>query len=463
MKPTYDQLVKQNDLLQKRVQELETLNAKLLARLEELEEKLKINSKNSSISPSQDPFRKKSPPKPSGKKQGGQPGHKGHYRALLPEDQITTHREVFPSVCPYCSASSFDKQPVHTELRQVYDLPELQPDVTQYALHACKCSRCGKKVRASIPKEAEKAFGPRIMGFLSLLSSEGSLTLRKSQEVMRCLKIPISLGAISDIQQYTTRLLQDPAQEVLQTVLQANNLNIDETGWYLKHRRRWIWAGACSKATFFSIQASRSREAFESVFGAFQNTMTTDRHGAYSKYLGERQLCLAHLLRDFKKISERSFADGTIGRILHGELQQIFRYWSQFKAQQISREELQEKSVETVENIRVGLLIGAAAEQIGEKTQRFCKRLLKKFSLLWTFLYEEGVEPTNNLVERALRPLVIARKVSYGSQSEWGMEFKSRLYSVVATLKQQSKNIFEYLVNLFRSGLAQGPAPPIFT
>ena len=102
---------------------------------------------------------------------------------------------------------------------------------------------------------------------------------------------------------------------------------------------------------------------------------------------------------------------------------------------------------------------GASAEQIGNKSQALCCDLLNRFLTLWTFLEQEGVEPTNNLAERGLRPFVIARKLSNGSQSEWGTKFSERVMTVVCTLKQQTRNVFEYLTEVFCSRLEKGPAP----
>ena len=115
-----------------------------------------------------------------------------------------------------------------------------------------------------------------------------------------------------------------------------------------------------------------------------------------------------------------------------------------------------------IQNINDALSVGASAEQIGSKSQALCCDLLDRFTTLWTFLEQEGVEPTNNLAERGLRPLVIAGKLSNGSQSEWDLKFSERIITVVCTLKQQAENVFEYLTQVFYARLEKGPAPPVF-
>lgn len=108
------------------------------------------------------------------------------------------------------------------------------------------------------------------------------------------------------------------------------------------------------------------------------------------------------------------------------------------------------------------LNIGACAEQIGNKSQALCRDLLNRFATLWLFLEQEGIEPTNNLAERGLRSFVIVRELSNGSQSEWGTKFSERIMTLVCTLKQHAKNVFDYLTQLFFAHLSKGSAPPIF-
>lgn len=176
-------------------------------------------------------------------------------------------------------------------------------------------------------------------------------------------------------------------------------MNGDETSWSLRGKRQWAWTGASSRATFFQIDPASSQEAFKRVFGGFKNTLTTDRYGAYNLYEGKKQVCLAHILSDFTKMSERSDADGAIGRVLLAALKEIFAYWKKFKNAEVIRLELQELAKIHIENIKNSLSIGACAEQIGSKSQALCCDLLNRFTALWTFLEQEGVEPTNNLAK----------------------------------------------------------------
>jgi len=453
-KERYFELLKKFEALEARCQALE-------AEVKRLREQLDTNSKNSSKPPSQDPFRSTRQSKPSGRKQGGQPGHPDHKRDLVPPDQVAKMVELFPSSCSNCSHTKFDSNPVAIEHRQVIELPEIKPDVTQYNIHTCRCEKCGKHVRADIPIEAEKGFGPRLMGFMTMLRGEGHLSQRKICSITGYLGTKISLGGLCNVHKLAATLLEKPFEEIREAVLSAENVNGDETSWRLRGKRCWIWIGATLRATFFQIDPSRSQEAFKRVFGGFVNTLTSDRYGAYNLYEGKKQACLAHILRDFTKMGERSGADGAIGRILLEQLKEIFGHWKKFKNAEMTRVACREAANPHIQNINDALSVGASAEQIGNKSQSLCCDLLTRFATLWTFLEQEGVEPTNNLAERGLRPFVIARKLSNGSQSDWGIQFSERTMTVVCTLKQQARNVFEYLTQVFFSHLGQGPAPPV--
>ena len=433
----------------------------LKAEIKELREKLNSNSNNSSKPPSQDPFRKSRSSQPSGKKPGGQPGHPGHKRKVYPSEQVMKTINLKPDNCSQCGSTNFNESSISVECRQVVELPVIQPEVTQYNIYTCKCSECGKHVRPCLPGEAERGFGPRLMGFLTMLSGEGGVTKRKICSVSEHLGMKISLGALCNIHRIASDILEDPFETIRSVVLASKNVNADESSWRLKAKRCWLWIGATPTATFFKVDPSRSQEAFRRIFVGYQNILSSDRYGAYNSYGGRKQACLAHIRRDFNKMRERGGADGALGRILCGELDLVFGLWKQFKAQEFDRLGLQTKAQCHIENIKDALTITASAEGIASKSTALCCDLLERFSTLWTFLHEEGVEPTNNLAERGLRPAVIWRKVSGGSQSAWGLTFTERLQTVVYTLKQRSRNIFEFLAQSFEAHLHGTPGPPV--
>jgi transposase len=422
--------------------------AALLKENRELKEKLGTNSSNSSKPPSQDPNRTSRRSKPTGKKTGGQPGHVGHKRKFYPQEEVSKTIEVRPGVCPKCGAVNFEKVPVAVEVRQVIDLPEISPEVTQYNIYTCKCPCCWKHVRGDVPKEAEHGFGPRLMGFVTMLTGEGHLTKRKICAIAAHLGLRISLGALCNIFRLAAKLLHPEYEAIKKSVLEHDSLNADESRWRIRGKRNWIWIGATPKATFFRIDASRSQQAYVRIFGNYGGTLNTDRYGAYNKHSGAKQSCLAHIDRHFEKMRERPGIDGVCGKLLEEQLDEVFGLWAQFKKGVFPRDTLQEKACERVENIRV-ILMFVANEAKNNKSVALAHDLLKRFQTLWTFLSVEGVEPTNNLAEQGLRPVVILRKLSGGSQSKWGALFIERLMTVSCTLRQNAKNVFTFMKEIF--------------
>ena len=449
--------------MQKELNALRVQNEALQKLVKDLEEKLKTNSRNSSKSPSQDPYRsRKGKKKPSGKKQGAQKGHKGQARNTVPSEAVTEFRDIHPTECPQCGGNEFAPDSIHTEKRQVTELPEIQPQIIQFNIHTDLCACCGHTVKADTPKEAESAFGPRLKGFIALLSGDLGLTKRKVVSLAGYLNIKVSVGSVCNIHHLAGKILEEPYEKIKRYTLQQAAIHSDETSWYRKGKRQWLWIITGNKAAFFKIDPSRSAATFQKILGkGLQDIpLTTDRYGAYNSYEGPRQHCWSHLDRDFKKISERDGIDGQIGSRLKEEADEVFSSWRAFREGLITSKELQDYvRAFIIPCINALIQLGAIGQECHPKTQRTCKRLLSDFDCLWTYLYHEAVEPTNNLAERDIRPSVIQRKLSYGTQSDAGEAFVERILSVSVTFKKQAKNIFDYLTDCFIAHNRDAPIP----
>lgn len=440
-------------LLKAQLEEVILANEKLKAEIAALKEKLNTNSSNSSKSPSQDPNRKTRKKKPTGKKRGGQPGHSRNTRQLTPPEEVTEVFDIKPEACTSCGGNAFDDEPVRTEIRQVTEFPEIKPDVFQYNIHTCRCGRCGKHVKANVPPEAVGAFGPRLMGFMAILSAEFHAPKRKVVNLLGYLNIKISLGTVCKSQALAGKILEGPYEKIRQFTLDQPHVNGDETSWKIFGERCWLWIATTPKSTFFKIDPSRSTEAFRRVYGDnFNKLLTTDRYSSYNDHQGERQLCLSHIDRDFEKIEGRGDFDQTVGDYLKTEMDGVFKLWHSFKDGTISHTEMRgEVESRHVVGMKVLLEIGATAANVTSKTQNTCDNLLKDFTYMWTFLKHEEVEPTNNLAERDLRHGVLWRKISFGNQSESGKIFVQRMLTVVMTMKKQAQNALEYIVKCFQA------------
>jgi transposase len=478
MQPTYEQLFSQNQALIQQNQALtlqvQTLTQQLnealaeiqtlRAEVKDLKEKLNTNSSNSSKPPSQDPFRNRKAKKPTGGKQGAQKGHLGHARGLVPIEQVQIQHDLRPGVCPSCQSNNFDPEVIRTEIRQVVELPEIPPEVTQYNIHTYRCSCCGRHVKANIPNEARFGFGPRLMGLVTSLSGEFRLSKRQVTALMGKIGIRICSGSVCKIHARACIILRQPHEDIKKYTLEQEHLNADETSWRTLSTRRWLWTGCGSDSVFFEIRASRSAAAFQEVFGIFKGGLTTDRYGAYNLHEGSRQLCWSHADRDFEKIAGREGFDGWVGKQLLRCKSVVFDLWHSFKAGLIQRDVLISRiEAGPKEDMKVVLKAGAAHEDCNGKTKATCGDFYNRFDMLWVFVYKENVEPTNNMAERSLRFGVIWRKLSYGSQSETGERFVERVMTVAMTLKLRAKNTFEYFTECFREYIRGGHSPPIFS
>lgn len=463
MRPTYDQLAQQlaetTQQLKIALDEIRVLKAKIC----ELEEKLNTNSSNSSKPPSQDPFRNPRTKKKTGRKPGGQPGHIGHRRALYPLEQVQAVHELRPTECSNCHSIEFDTKVISTDVRQVVELPEAPPEVTQFNIHTCRCTRCGKHIKADIPPEAQYGFGPRMMGLVTSLTGEFRLSKRQVTALIGKIGIRICSGSVCKIHERASQILAGPYHEIKTYTLRKKHLNSDETSWITLAQRRWIWIAHADDSVFFKIKSSRSAQAFQEVFGGFKGSLTTDRYGAYNVHEGARQLCWSHADRDFEKIAERDGFDKLIGHQLLECKTTVFTLWHQFKDGIILRDELISRiEAGPKEDIRVLFKAGGIHEDCRNSTKATCMDFLKHFDDLWLFVYTDGVEPTNNRAERGLRHGVIWRKLSYGSKSEWGERFTERVMTVAMTLKLHAINTFEYFTRCFREFIQNKPPPPVF-
>lgn len=430
-------------------------------RVHELEEKLRTNSRNSSNPPSSD----KHQGNPDGRKKkrrqhGGQPGHQGSYRALLPTKEVDEVKTVCPTEICGCGG----QVEVSNTLRrhQVYELPEIKPIVTEYQLHGGRCSDCGKTYQSDLPEGVSwNLLGPRAMALVGCLSGAYRLSKRQIESLLKDLYgLPISLGTLSSVESIIADTLSHPFTELHDYIQTQPVLHADETGHKQCGQSQWLWGAITHLASVFFIRKNRNQTVAKELLGRFSGTLVSDRYGAYNMVEdNRRQLCWAHLIREFTKIAERSGIACTIGKTLLIYTDELFKRWHDYKKGVIDRTKLLRRMVLWRKRIE-GQLQLAVCSTTG-KTKKTCKRILKQKESLWTFLTQENVEPTNNLAERMLRHYVIWRKQSFGTQSERGNRFIERIMSTVATCKQQQRNILNYLYNAISAHFANLPAPSL--
>jgi transposase len=453
--------------LRKRVEELEALVARLQEQIVELTNRLNQNSNNSSRPPSTDPpWKKNNSPKPkSSRAPGGQPGHPGHYRELLPPERVTKTVAHVPHSCANCGHPLPQKRQLddpEPTRHQVLELPELPVGVTQHEGEARTCPKCGYVTRAEIPAEIRAyTLGPRLTAILSFLTGYCHLSKRQVQEVCGVIYgVPVGLGSIPKHEQEVATALAPAYQAVGDAVRAATVKNVDETGWNKGGVLCWLWVVATVSATFYQIQKSRGRKACQKLLGAAKNIIITDRWVAYARWpLHLRQICWAHLRRDFQRLSELTGTCRLLGLAGKRTHKRLFSVWQDFKAGVIGRRELQARMRPLRAKLERALQRGRDSPD--KKAARFCRRLLKVYPALWTFVDVEGVEPTNNHAERMGRPAVLWRKCSFGNQSAEGCHFSEVILTVIQTLRMQKKPVLDYLTHAVAASRAQQPIPNI--
>lgn len=445
------------------IAELRAQNAALLARVAELEAKLAENSANSSRPPSTDPPGAPRPPrkKPTGRKPGGQPGHRGVTRPLLPLDQVARVIAVKPTACHRCGAKlcGHDDYP---ERRQVVEVPKPRAEVTEWQLHGLDCERCGARTTAALPEGVPTgAFGPRLQALIASCTGVYRLSKRTTEGLLEDLfGVTLALGSITACEQAMSANLAAPVAEAHAYVQKQPVVHADETGWREALRRAWLWVAVTELVTVFMVHSRRGAIAACALLGEFKGILVTDRWSAYNRWKTRfRQVCWAHLLREFTAFSERAGEAGRIGRELLAEVDRMFDWWYRVRDGTLARSSFQEYMKPVRRRVRALLEEGRSCDHA--KTAGTCREILKLERALWTFVRVPGVEPTNNAAERAIRPGVLWRKGSFGTHSAEGSRFVERMMTVAATLKQQGRSIIDYLTQVAEAGLRGEPAPSL--
>jgi transposase len=450
-----------------RVGELVEANQRLEARVSELERRLSRSSRNSSLPPSQDP--PSAPPRPggkgSGRGRGGQPGHEGKHRRLLPPEQVDEVVEHWPERCRSCAHVFGEPERVDAPepwRHQVAELPPIAIRVTEHRLHGVCCPECATRTRAELPVGVPRSsFGPRLQAAVVTLAVRNRVSRRDTTEFARELfGVEVSIGAVDAIIHRVGEALAGPHTQLEQRIKSASVVNIDETGWKTAGGRRTLWGALTSRTAVFRIAPGRHASEARMLLGErFTGIVCSDRWRGYD-YLDptQRQLCWAHLVRDFTAHSEGMADQKQFG---HDGLQiahDLFAAWDAYQ-QDGDRNQLQAQTAPLQDKLRA-LLEQAARKSPRTKYHRqFAKNLLNRWPALWTFTHTPGVEPTNNHAERGLRGAVIYRKLSLGSQSEQGERTIERLLSASITCRLRKQSLYAYLTQVIAAHVRGDPIP----
>jgi transposase len=437
--------------------------AELESELAKLRERINKSPQNSSLPPSsQHPHGMR----PSGKtkstrKRGGQPGHPKRERPLLPPEQCNQVHTLKPHECRRCRhrLNGADAEPLR---HQVWELPEIKPIVTEYQRHRLSCPRCGASTCAALPPGVPTSqAGPRLTALTALLMGCFRQSKRRVALFLeQILGQPCSPGWVVKLQRRAMKALRPNWNELAGQLPFQDNLGIDETATKEAAQKSWLWDFVAKKFTVFALRPTRAATVLEEILGGkFRGVANCDRAKMYWS-LGRLQWCWAHLKRDFQALVDS--ADRAARRLGHDLLRptgELFRHWSRYRNGALSRRGFV-RSMQPVRTKIENLLLRGAYSGNDAMTG-MCNELYDHREWLWNFVEVPGVEPTNNVSERALRPAVIWRKLSFGTQSEGGSRFVETMLTVVETCRQQGRNIFDHLVKALESHLVSQPPPSL--
>lgn len=451
-----------------RIAALERRVAELEALVRDLTSRLGTHSANSSLPPSANP---PGAPKPvvkpkSRRRRGGQPGHPPHLKQLLPAERVNRVQAFVPKRCDACQAdlpaTPAPGDPGPTRFQSI-ELPRVVAVVTEYQGHARTCPACGRVTRAVIPAEVRAhSVGPRLAATLSYFTGCHGVSKRGVEEIAEAVfDAPVALGTVAKLEQEVSAALAAPHQEALDAVRAAPVKHADETSWKLAGKLCWLWAAASAGVAAFVVHARRNAAALAALLGTeIHGILCSDRWHTYSCVPEQRrQVCWAHLKRDFRKVVDRGGPSVRVGRVGLRLVKKVFAAWRAFRDGQLTRRRLQEELAPVVRRMNRVLLEGWTGDDPTVAT--FCANVLELEQALWTFTRHDGVEPTNNLVERLLRRAVLWRKRSFGSQSAAGCQFVARILTVVQTRRLQGRNVLDYLHDALRAHRAGQTCPSL--
>lgn len=475
-----ERLSRDNEKLRRDLLERDRKLAEAEKQIADLERKLALrlqNSLTSSKPPSSDGLageqrQRGSKRKKGHRKPGGQPGHPGHWRGLAPLNRVDLVIEVFPPRCRHCDNRLSRNLPTRGEARrhQVTELPPIEAHITEYQCQCVVCPDCGKTTQAELPEEATGQFGPQLTALIAYLTVVCRMPRRVVRELLeQVLAIPLSLGSIQKSWEEASEAVAEPYAELGRQLPHEPVINSDETGYRTSGEKRWLWAVVAANFVFYKIALTRGTEVLIQLLGeVFAGILCSDRCPSYLKYhQGTGQFCWAHFKRNILGVlevgkttdAERFCRDALA---LHARL---FRLWHRFRDGpgvrygSITREQLIEKSIPLEKKFFA--LANCYLDSRDKDVANLALALLKHFEKFFAFLRHEGVEPTNNTAERALRCAVQWRKISFGSRSAQGEVAVARLLTVTRTCRMQNRPPLQYLVTALRSYRKATPVPSL--
>jgi transposase len=397
------------------------------------------------------------------RKVGAQPGHQGHCRvvdrAVRPDVLVVTR----PETCPRCKAALDETAPQFKDpkLELVYDFDpfERRFKTIGYFRHSVKCPVCKRVVFGKAPSSP---FGDGLVALVAVLRGRLRVGLPEIVAFLGdCAGIQISLGAAAKLCQVAAAAMAKRHEELLAIVKSAEVVYTDETSWQNQGARGFVLLAASKEAVVFQIGSGSCHVAdVDALLGEVSGDriVVSDRGKVFDHLIvGNREVCHCHLARNFKKLESYGGASAVLGKALLGQERELFRAWHAFQKDG-DRDALQARLAPVQAEMRELLEAGSRSVIDWE----FCQGILKVWEALWTFARRDGVEPTNNPGERALRHIVLWRQSLLETKSDWGCRFVERIETLIADCKIHGRNLLQVLtlaVRDWRAARVRRPRP----
>ena len=452
--------------LRQRVAQLERLVEQLTARIAELEQELARRrgrsrggargaSSGSGASGS-------SRHRGSGRSPGGQPGHEGHGRSWVPVEQVDEVIPIKPDHCHRCGHALTGDDP-HPQRHQEVVIPPVRARVIEYQRHTLRCRRCDLLTEAGWPEGVSRhTYGASAQAWVGLLAGAYRMSHRNIVTLLAdAFGVRLSAGTVSRLEQAVSAAVAGPVEAARDFVRRQAVVHLDETGWRERRAKAWLWTAATAGVTVFAVRPSRGRDGVEALLGPDSRALVgSDRYSAYGHLpLERRQVCWAHLRRAFEEFGARGGEAARVGSRLLAASDSMFEWWHRVRDGTRARADFQARIEALRPLVRFHLWCGQRFADA--KTAATCANLLDLEPALWTFAAREGVEPTNNEAERALRHGVLWRHTSFGTHSADGSRFVERLLTVRDTLRRQQRPILDYLHSACHAAARRQPAPSL--
>lgn len=431
------QLQSENEILKLKVTELEDI-------IIQLRDKLNKNSTNSGLPSSRDIYRIERKAKPrSDKNNGAQIGHKYNpYQMKIADIKI----DIMPDEEMCTCGSELVLEEKYTSYQKI-EIPSIKPVVTEYKLHQKTCSVCKRRYKGKL--DNYQLLEKNAKSIISSLSGFFNNSKRDIQSILKQIfNLDISLGLISNTEGRISAKLESNYNGLLESIEESDYLHLDETSASNRGNRHWCWVATNKATTVLKLASSRGQKILERLLPEYEGKVISDRYAVYNIFDGSnRQICLAHLRRDFKRFAYSHNGElAKIGLALLHMTDTIFRFYNLHKESKLDNPRYL-AIIQKVKKLMLYYLQDVANTQYLQAT-RVANNILKSFDMIWLFLNNTQIEPTNNLAERQIKHFIKYRKNSFFTWSLRGDRFLERIKSLYATAKLQNNDPFKLLLNI---------------